>query len=136
MHPWYECFVPTEVLKENLDLILQDLPLHYASFVHVAPIANHKVGFLMLPDSDSICSLMILNPGIPYPLKESCLQAIHDLDERLIHLGGKRYVSGFLGTNLSQNYWANHFGEYYALWLDLKKQFDPNGIFSSMLYPN
>lgn len=136
LHPWYECFVPTEVLKETLGQLLQDLPIHYANLIHVAPIANQKAGFLMFPDSDSVCSLMILNPGVPYLLKDSCLQAIQNLDSRLLHQGGKRYLSGFLGNELPQNYWSNHFGTQLSSWINLKKQYDPEGIFSSMLHPS
>ena len=135
IHPWYECFIGTSVLKKNLPDLLQQLPIHYASLVHVVPVAKQKADFLMMPDEDSVCSLMILNPGVPGVLKDSCLQAIQDLDACLISKGGKRYLSGFLGMDLSPNYWSNHFGEQYYSWQDLKKQFDPVGIFSSKLYP-
>ncbi|MBL7479872.1 FAD-binding oxidoreductase [Legionella bononiensis] len=135
-HPWYECFISTAVLKEHLPSILQELPVHYASLVHVVPMAKKKGGFLMLPEDDSICSFMILNPGVPSPLKDSCLQAIQDLDKRFIQLGGKRYLSGFLGTSLPEHYWENHFGERHTSWIDLKNQFDPQGIFQSMLHPH
>lgn len=135
LHPWYECFIATKVLKENLAQILQQLPIHYTSLVFVLPMAKQKGGFLMLPDDDSVYSLMILNPGVPNILKDSCLQAIQDLDACFIHQGGKRYLSGFLGKDLPTSYWSNHFGEQYRSWINLKKQFDPEGIFSSMLHP-
>lgn len=134
LHPWYECFVPTSFLKEVLAELLEELPLHYASLVHVVPIAPRKAGFMMLPDSDSISEFMILNPGVPYPLEDSCLKAIERLDQRLIKNGGKRYLSGFLGKELPENYWLTHFGEQYGPWMDLKKQYDPTGILSSMLH--
>lgn len=135
-HPWYECFIPVSVLKAHLNELLQNLPVHYANLVHVVPMAKIKAGFLMLPDDDSVCSFMILNPGVPSVLKESCLQAIRDLDRHLIHLGGKRYLSGFLGTDLSPDYWTQHFGKEHASWMNLKKQFDPAGIFRSVLHQN
>jgi len=134
IHPWYECFVPTRFLQQNLAELLKDLPIHYANLVHVVPIAKHKAGLLMLPDSDSVCSLMILNPGVPDLLKDSCLQVIKDLDSHLLRLGGKRYLSGFLGSDLAENYWKKHYGAQYQSWLDLKKHCDPEGIFSSFLY--
>lgn len=136
LHPWYECFVPTEVLKKNLHQILKDLPIYYANLVHIAPIANQKVDFLMFPKNDSVCSFMILNPGVPNSLKDGCLQAIQDLDKCLLEHGGKRYLSGFIGTDLSKNYWSDHFGDKYSSWVDLKKEYDPNDIFTSMLYQN
>lgn len=134
LHPWYECFVATKVLKEHLAELLQRLPVHYASLVHVVPMAKQKAGFLMLPEEGSICSVMILNPGVPPLLKDSCLQAIKDLDACFIEQGGKRYLSGFLGYDLPSDYWSKHFGEQHDLWVNLKKQFDPEGIFSSRLH--
>lgn len=134
LHPWYECFVATKVLQENLTDLLQQLPLHYASLVHIVPMAKQKAGFLMLPEEGSVCSFMILNPGVPDVLKDSCLQAIQYLDACFLHQGGKRYLSGFLGKDLLPNYWRNHFGEQYTSWVDLKKQYDPEGIFTSMLH--
>lgn len=133
-HPWYECYVSTDILKEILTDLLKELPIHYASIVHVAPVARQKGGFLMLPQADEICSLMILNPGVPEPLKDSTLQAIEYLDKQLLTRGGKRYLSGYLGQDIDALYWAKHFGSEYERWLALKKQYDPAGIFSSWLY--
>lgn len=133
-HPWYECFIGVDVLQAHLPQILMELPLHYASLVHVVPMAKRKAEFLMLPKDDSVCSLMILNPGVAAPLKDSCLQAINNLDERLIRLGGKRYLSGYLGTAVAKEYWKNHFEEQYHAWIKLKDQYDPQGIFRSILH--
>lgn len=133
-HPWYECFVPTAVLKEHLEPLLQSLPIHYASFVNVLPIAKHKAGFLMFPESESVCSFMILNPGVPAVLKDSCLKVIADLDDFLLGQGAKRYISGYVGKDLPQSYWERHFGEQYGAWMGLKQEFDPKGIFSSVLH--
>lgn len=134
-HPWYECFIPTKVLENYLAEILQNLPLNFASLVHIVPIVKKKNGFLMFPKEDSVCEFMILNPGITEPLKENCLEAIKMLDHYFIPQGGKRYLSGFMGNNLADSYWKAHFEEHYTEWMALKKQYDPQGIFSSMLYP-
>lgn len=136
LHPWYECYVPTTVLKKHLAQLLANFPIHYANFVHVVPIAKQKAALLMFPEEDSICSLMILNPGVPDVLKDSCLQVIAELDEFLIAQGGKRYLSGYMGEGLSESYWANHFSDQYGLWVGAKKEFDPNGVFSSVLHPS
>lgn len=135
LHPWYECFVPTNVLKKNLKDILDFLPVFYANLVHIVPVDKQKGGFLMLPESESICSLMILNPGVPFPLKDNCLQAIGEMDKILVQQGGKRYLSGFLGTELDEDYWCKHFGSELDSWNELKKRYDPEGIFRSVLHP-
>ncbi|MGL6029637.1 MAG: hypothetical protein ACRC0M_07650, partial [Legionella sp.] len=91
--------------------------------------------WLQTPKED-MCSIMILNPGIPAPLKEGAIKAINDLDQRLLKSGAKRYLSGFLGYELSKEYWQSHFGEHYDAWLDLKKIYDPMTVFNSALYKN
>lgn len=135
-HPWYECFIQQSQLA-NLEALLTTLPVHYASVVHIAPIANPAAtGFLMLPEGDEIFALMILNPGLPAALIPSCLETIRNLDATFLAQGGKRYLSGFLGESLEQNYWKNHFGARYAQWMELKKIYDPQNIFCSMLHPS
>ena len=76
---------------------------------------------------------MILNPGVPPALVPGCLEVIRELDERFLARGGKRYLSGFLGADLPADYWTAHFGRDYASWSDLKRRYDPKGIFCSAL---
>lgn len=133
-HPWYECFIPEPAL-DNLEELLDALPLHYASTVHLIPVNNAKpTGFLILPHNQNIFSLMILNPGLPTTLTPSCLDAIKNLDAVLLPQGGKRYLSGFLGAEQHPGYWKAHFGERYDEWLELKKNYDPCHIFCSFLH--
>ncbi len=134
LHPWYECFTPAKVLRENLQDILDNLPLHYANLVHVVPIAKGQAGMTVMPEGEQFYELMILNPGITDALKDSCLQVVKDLDKRLLQKGGKRYLSGYLGEGLDEPYWKRHFGDRYQQWVDLKKQYDPQGIFTSCLF--
>ncbi|USQ14442.1 FAD-binding protein [Legionella lytica] len=133
-HPWYECFIPKFPLNK-LEEILDTLPVHYASLVHLIPIVNRKAtGFLMLPEEPHIFSFMIINPGLPKVFTPSCVEAIKHLDTLFLPLGGKRYLSGYLGESLKPDYWKNHYGARYSEWLELKKQYDPLHILSSYLF--
>lgn len=134
IHPWYECFIPTDLLRENLATILDQLPLHYASLVHIVPVAKKQAGFFQFPEGEDISAFMILNPGVGEALKASCLEAIQYLDNFFLPRGGKRYLSGYLGDSLNAEYWRTHFGEAYPDWQGLKKKYDPAGIFSSQVY--
>lgn len=134
IHPWYECFLPERVLKAVLPELLQSLPLYFANLVHVVPVANRRVGFTMFPESDSYYEIMILNPGIPESLKQQTLEIISALDKQLLAQGGKRYLSGYLGESVDDDYWRRHFGQSYENWCHLKKRFDPAGIFTSKLF--
>lgn len=133
-HPWYECLVPQDVLLAELDDLLQSLPLYYATLVHLVPIARTQpAGFFMAPDQPEFFSVMILNPGVPPALVPGCLEVVKALDDRFLAQGGKRYLAGFLGSDVSPAYWKAHFGSRYEAWLDLKKRYDPKGIFCSLL---
>jgi hypothetical protein len=134
-HPWYECFLGEKVLFSNLFNLLNELPLHYASILQIVPISQNKqTGFLMLPDEKEVYAMMILNPGVHAKLIESCLQAITFLDNFFLPKGGKRYLSGYLGAGLSENYWQKHFALQYQEWINLKQKYDSQRVFSSHLY--
>lgn len=134
-HVWYECFVSADVLMPALEELLASLPLHYATVVQLASIKNlNTPGFFMLPDSEEIFAVMILNPGLPKPLVPSCMDAIKALDVRFLSQGGKRYLSGFLGFDLKPDYWKSHFNRHYEDWITLKQQYDPKRTFCSALH--
>lgn len=134
-HLWYECFVSAELLMPTLDDLLASLPLHYATVVQIVPIQNVKArGFFMLPDSEEIFAVMILNPGLPKSLIPSCMEAIKGLDARFLTKGGKRYLSGYLGDNLTTDYWKTHFNSHYEDWINLKQRYDPQSMFGSLLH--
>ncbi|WP_131781761.1 FAD-binding oxidoreductase [Legionella gresilensis] len=134
-HPWYECFIPKQVLFDDFQAFLASLPLHYVPILQVVPIAAKEPhGFLMLPKGEDIFALMILNPGIPSSLVPSCLDAIDNLDKRFLPQGGKRYLSGYLGNRVDNYYWQRHFEERYDEWINLKTQFDPKHLFRSVLH--
>lgn len=134
-HPWYECFLPASLAASSLDQLLEELPLHYATILQLVPIANkQQTGFFMLPETDMVYELMILNPGVIQAFVPSCLEAIETMDKQFLKQGGKRYLSGYLGRNLPQDYWQKHFGAYYRDWVDLKREYDSRQIFSSLLH--
>lgn len=134
-HAWYECFITASQLAANLDELLTILPLHYATVLQIVPISHKKpMGFFMMPDEQDIFSLMILNAGLPSVLIPGCLEVMTALDQRFLKQGGKRYLSGYLGKNISKEYWQQHFGHRYEDWLSLKAQHDPHHIFCSDLF--
>ena len=133
-HPWYECLVAQDVVMSELDDLLRSLPLHFATMVHLVPISGKQpTGFFMGPGQAEFFSVMILNPGVPPALVPGCLEVIREMDERFLAKGGKRYLSGFLGSDVPPDYWATHFGPDYTNWSKLKRRYDPKGIFCSTL---
>ena len=133
-HPWYECFMAKELLSSNLEELLAELPIYYASMVQVVPIANkQQTGFLMLPEVEDVFGLMILNSGLQPVLVPGCLQAIEAMDAKFLKQGGKRYLSGYLGSQLDTSFWQNHFGDFYADWINLKEKYDKQHTLRSLM---
>ena len=134
-HPWYECFIPQTVLAQSLDVVLASLPLYYANVLQITPLSKTaSAGFMKLPDAESVFGVMILTPGVIGALLPSCLSTIEALDKRFLSQGGKRYLSGYLGEEISKAYWQRHYGTDYERWVSLKQQYDPNRVFRSTLY--
>jgi len=134
VHPWYECFMSKSLAWANIDELLEELPIYYASLLQVVPLANKKqTGFFMLPETKEVYELMILNPGINPVLVPGCLKVIAELDAKFLKQGGKRYLSGYVGTP-DKKYWQTHFGNFYADWVDLKKKYDPKKVLASFLH--
>lgn len=134
-HPWYECFIPAKALFPQLKQVVASLPVHYANILQVIPLASSlRDTLLALPDSEDICAVMILNPGIADVLLPSCLAAMQALDERFLKAGGKRYLSGFLGEEISSDYWRHHYNGQFEHWRQLKHDYDPKRIFQSHLF--
>lgn len=132
-HLWYECFVKRAQL-EQLEELLAKLPIHYAQIVHITPVANRTNGFLMFPQGEDIFTFMILNPGLAKPLVPGGLETMKQLDALFLSQGAKRYLSGYLGESIDIAYWKKHFAERYSDWVELKKRYDPRGIFCSVLH--
>lgn len=136
-HPWYECFIPEHLLFPDLEQLLASLPVYYATVVQIVPVAKiRSAGFFMLPESDAVYALMILNPGLPPALIPGCLETINRLDDIFLKQGCKRYLSGFLGYEIKEEYWQKHFNSQYDDWIELKQRYDPQGIFGSVLHRN
>jgi cytokinin dehydrogenase len=47
--------------------------------------------------------------------------------------GGKRYLSGYI--NFDRPKWESHFGEHWQTMIELKREFDPQGILNPGFIP-
>jgi cytokinin dehydrogenase len=85
--------------------------------------------------TDPIVCFAVLPPGVAAAEREEVLPALARVDRLLRDAGGKRYLSGWLGP-MPEERWREHLGEAYPRWLELKRRFDPSGIFRSALFPD
>jgi cytokinin dehydrogenase len=133
-HPWFDCLLPLEIAGEVIPKILDSLPMLFGDGHRVILLADQQTPrYFMKPDSLS-CLFAVLPTGIPTAFLETALAALEQVNDLVIHAGGKRYLSGWLGKMTSEA-WQLHFGPQYSHWQNLKQQLDPNNTLRSQLFP-
>jgi cytokinin dehydrogenase len=134
-HPWFDCILPLDVASEVIPQILDLLPSFFGDGHRVILLGDRETSrFFIRPDRFPACLFAILPTGIPESLLSSALAALSDVNDLVIRYGGKRYLSGWLGTMTPQT-WTLHFGHQYDDWQRLKQLYDPNHVLCSALFP-
>jgi cytokinin dehydrogenase len=134
-HPWLECLIPTAALGAILPPVLAALPPslgdgHRILWVETTP----RPPFFAMPPSERVVCFAVLPPGVAAAEREDVLPALAHVDRLLRDVGGKRYLSGWLGA-MTEDRWREHHGEEYPRWVELKRRFDPDGLLRSALFP-
>lgn len=136
-HPWFETFLPANSITDLLPKILAELPPtlgggHHLHFMNTRQLPTN----LMAPTTEQAIALTILPPGIAQQHLPTVLASLHKLAQWTREAGGKRYLAGWLGdlTDITVDYWKQHYGEHYQTWLNSKIHFDPKNILQSLLF--
>ena len=87
-----------------------------------------------MPDGPEVVCLAFLPPGVAESEREEVLGALDRIETALRAVGGKRYLSGWLGA-MDEGRWREHLGVHHAAWVSAKRRFDPENIFCSVLLP-
>ena len=134
LHPWFDCLLPLEVATDIIPQILNMLPPCFGDGHRVLLVAEQPITprFLMKPQQAFLFA--VLPTGIPTTLKTQALTALAQIHDLVIQAGGKRYLSGWLGT-MSSEFWPQHFGAVWQDWLQAKQALDPNHVLCSKLFP-
>jgi cytokinin dehydrogenase len=136
LHPWLECLLPPERLVGLLPTILDELPTSLGDGHRVLWIdTSKKPPLFATPDGNRAVCLAILPTGVAASEREHVLPALARIDALLRKAGGKRYLSGWLGT-MDADRWREHHGGLYESWTGLKRRFDPDRILRSALFPD
>lgn len=133
-HPWWECFLPIDLVSQILPHLLQQLPLSLGDGLGYRLLVLNEKGLtsFMKPSSSTCIAFAALPIGINTHSLQPVLDSLKIVDEWVLARGGKRYLSGWLG-NMDQEAWKLHYGSYYYEWMGLKEKYDPNGILQSLL---
>jgi cytokinin dehydrogenase len=135
-HPWFECLLPMEQLRDILPELLKRLPfclgdgLGYRLFY--VGSQNLPPSFRMPSGSSPVVGFAALPVQIPEQNRLEILDSLNEIHEWLTALGGKRCLAGWLGSNTC-SFWAKHYGEYFEEWKELKNKYDPNDVLQSVL---
>jgi cytokinin dehydrogenase len=138
VHPWLECLIPARRMATLLPTILGALPASLGDghrIMWVDPTRRPPFFAVPVPPSDPIVCFAVLPAGVAAAEREEVLPALARVDRLLRDAGGKRYLSGWLGPTTEER-WREHHGEAYPRWLELKRRFDPDGIFRSAHFPD
>jgi hypothetical protein len=134
-HPWYECYVDSRLLLPHVQKIVNLLDNSIGGIYHIFPIANRHPKYFMLPESNHDVTFNVLAPGISADKLEVALEALKEIDEVLLNLGGKRYISGWIPQQCNENFWKSHYGHFWEERNQIKLDYDPANIFCSQLFP-
>jgi FAD/FMN-containing dehydrogenase len=134
-HPWFECILPFEKLSESLPELLKRLPLSLGDGLgyRLFCVGGHTpTSFMMPSDSSFAVGFAALPASLQEQNRSHILESLEGIHEWLTSLGGKRCLSGWLGSNTSP-FWEKHYGQYYENWKKLKQKYDPNNVLQSVL---
>jgi cytokinin dehydrogenase len=125
-HPWIECFIDAQSLVQVLPEILEMLPLSLGDGHRTMMVASDNLPslFMMPPQENNFC-LAILPVGVAMTDTKS-LDALEKVNQLLLNVGAKRYLSGWLGKSAFD--WQQHYGQFYSTWESMKQKYDPHHI--------
>lgn len=128
-HPWLESFINTTALADILPSILDLLPLSLGDGHRSIMVASNDVpSFFKMPLGEDIVCFAILPTGV-HNSDTDTINTLEKVNSMLQQIGGKRYLSGWLGSSSFD--WQQHYGKQYSDLLNVKRFFDPHGILDS-----
>jgi cytokinin dehydrogenase len=135
-HPWFEAFVPLDHSAEILRRVLELIPAEVGDG-HRFMLLNTQ----QLPDN-FICppgryagTITVFPVGFARIALPKILATIDRLTSLIVDAYGRRYLSGWLGTD-SPGYLRAHYGNRFDEWLARRQRYDPGCLFRSALSPD
>lgn len=133
-HPWYECYIDSKILSDNLDEIIDSLDGSLGGLYRVFPVALKRPRYFIMPDSENLVTFNVLTPGVEKMNINNAIESLLFVDKKLRNLGGKRYISGWFDVHCEHDYWSLHYGDFEYDRQKVKTKYDPNNIFCSKLF--
>ena len=133
-HPWIDCLLAPDVLREILPEVLRKLPRSAGDGHRLAwfPTANLPRLF-STPPGEWAVAFAVLPTSIDESVYEETLAALDEVRRLLWRHGGKAYLVGWFGP-MDDAGWRRHYGDRYDAWMAAKKTYDPRGVLHSMAF--
>ncbi|AKU97373.1 putative oxidoreductase [Labilithrix luteola] len=135
-HPWVEALIPLDGAEALLQRMFDMLPAEVGDghrFMMVDP--QRVTENFMCPPGRRVGLLGIFPVAFARSSLDGVIRALDRITGLTLEAKGRRYVSGWLGSDPA-GYLRAHFGERYGQWLEMRRRYDPQGIFRSSLFPN
>lgn len=128
-HPWMECVLPWQTTALYIGQVLQNMPPQAIAGGHILlwPSRGNvcNVPLFMRPQGEFVMGFGIL-PAVPKQFLNEALPRLNMASQAAVMMGAKRYLSGWIPFDAAQ--WKAHYGDKWAMVLELKKRFDPRGL--------
>lgn len=131
-HPWLHLLVPASKIQTFVPFVLSELKAEQlgAGFTILAPFQTSKVtGPLFAKPNEPVaylCDLLRMPPPGD-PNIQAYLAQNRRFYEKLVALGGKRYIIGAV-PGMTPAQWRRHFGTAWPLLVSAKRRYDPDGV--------
>ncbi|HET9933731.1 MAG TPA: hypothetical protein VFQ35_23670, partial [Polyangiaceae bacterium] len=135
-HPWFECFLSPSRAASMIRRALELLPPFFGDGHRMFAIkVDERLEFLSMPEAEGgfVIAFAVLPTAIPEWALGDALGALARLQDLVQSEGGKRYLSGWLGSP-GPEFWKTHYGARYERWVNEKLRHDPSGVFSSAMF--
>lgn len=133
-HPWIDCLLTPDMLREALPKVLEMLPRGAGDGHRLAwiPTANLPKLF-SVPAGEWAVILAVLPTSIDDSVYEETVASLDEVRRYLWGIGGKAYLANWFGP-MDEAGWRRHFGARFDAWMAAKNKYDPRGVLRSVAF--
>ena len=135
-HPWIDCLLAPEMVREVLPQILEMLPRAAGDGHRLAWFPTKNLpGLFSVPAGQWAVAFAVLPTSIDESVYEETVAALDQVRRMLWDRGGKAYLVGWFGP-MDDAGWRRHYGARYDDWIAVKAKYDPRRVLHSMAFGN
>lgn len=132
IHPWMDTIIPMTHAAEFLGTALDMLPLDFVidSFwpmvLWPAQTSRTRMPLFRVPDCEYVVGWGFY-PRVSRDELDTLLWHLRQVSQLSARIGCKRYLAGWI--DYARGDWQRHFGDYWPSVIEMKRKYDPAGVF-------